>query len=111
MTNTPQAAPNKKSGIIRRAYRISVLEGIFAQVYGNLAQIGSSFIIKLMVILGATPMHYSILSALGQVSAVWQPLGIALTHKLKQRRMACVWITAAGRFLTFSGVWTFYVNN
>ncbi|MCK9310535.1 MAG: MFS transporter, partial [Candidatus Cloacimonetes bacterium] len=91
--------PNK-DGSLRKAYRISILEGIFAQVYGNLAQIGSSFITKLMVIMGATPMHYSLLSALGQVSAIWQPLGVALTHKLRQRRMACVWITAAGRILT-----------
>lgn len=91
--------PNK-DGSLRKAYRISILEGIFAQVYGNLAQIGSSFITKLMVIMGATPMHYSLLSALGQASAIWQPLGVALTHKLRQRRMACVWITAAGRILT-----------
>lgn len=89
------------NGTIRKTYRVSILEGIFAQVYGNLAQIGSSFITKLMVILGASPMHYSLLSALGQVSAVWQPLGVAFTHHLKQRKMACVWITAIGRFLTF----------
>lgn len=89
-----------KNSIIRQGHRISILEGIFAQVYGNLAQIGSSFITKLMVIMGATPMHYSMLSALGQASAIWQPLGVALTHRLKQRKQACVWITAAGRILT-----------
>jgi MFS family permease len=93
--------PGRKNGTIRQTYRVSILEGIFAQVYGNLAQIGSSFITKLMVILGASPMQYSILSALGQVSAIWQPLGVAITHHLKQRKMACVWITAVGRFLTF----------
>lgn len=86
--------------LIRRAYRTSIAEGIFAQIYGNLAQIGSSFVTKLMVILGASPLHYSLLSAFGQVSAIWQPLGVALTHKLKARKAACVWITAAGRFLT-----------
>ncbi|PKN72428.1 MAG: MFS transporter [Candidatus Cloacimonetes bacterium HGW-Cloacimonetes-3] len=91
---------SRKNSIIHQGYRISILEGIFAQVYGNLAQIGSSFITKLMVIMGATPMHYSLLSALGQASAIWQPLGVALTHKLKQRKMACIWITAAGRILT-----------
>lgn len=98
--NTMQKEPKRTNSLIRRAYRTSIAEGIFAQVYGNLAQIGSSFITKLMVILGASPMHYSLLSAFGQVSAVWQPLGFALTHKLKTRKMACVWITAAGRFLT-----------
>lgn len=89
-----------KHSIVRKAYRISILEGIFAQIYGNLAQIGSSFITKLLVIMGASPMHYSLLSALGQVSAIWQPLGVAITHHLHRRKMACVWITAAGRILT-----------
>ncbi len=88
------------NSLVSRAYRISITEGAFSQVYGNLAQIGSSFVTKLMVILGASPMHYSLLSAFGQVSALWQPLGVALTHKLKTRKTACVWITAAGRFLT-----------
>lgn len=93
------------NSLIRKAYRTSIAEGIFAQVYGNLAQIGSSFVTKLMVILGASPLHYSLLSAFGQVSAIWQPLGVALTHRLKQRKTACVWITAAGRFLSlFLGV-------
>jgi len=91
----------ERNSIIRQSYRTSITEGAFAQVYGNLAQIGSSFITKLMVILGASPMHYSLLSAIGQVSAIWQPLGVAITHKLKQRKNACVRITAVGRFLTF----------
>ncbi len=97
---TQQLNLKHSNSLIRRAYRTSITEGAFAQVYGNLAQIGSSFITKLMVILGASPLHYSLLSAFGQVSAIWQPLGVALTHKLKTRKMACVWITAAGRFLT-----------
>lgn len=88
-------------GILRRTYRISITEGIFAQIYGSLAMIGSSFITKLLVILGASPLHYSLLSSLGQVSAIFQPLGLAITNGLKRRKWACVWITAAGRFLTF----------
>lgn len=88
------------NGLLRRTYRISILEGIFAQIYGSVCQIGSSYITKILVILGASPIHYSLLSALGQVSAVFQPLGLALTKGLKRRKWACVWITAAGRFLT-----------
>ena len=34
------------------------------RIYGNLSAIGSSFIVKLMVILDASPMHYSLLSAI-----------------------------------------------
>ncbi len=84
-----------------RAYRISIIEGIFAQIYGGLATIGSSFITKFMVLLGASPVQFSILSALGQVSALFQPLGVALMHRLKKRKKVCVLVTAAGRFLSF----------
>ncbi|HNX37888.1 MAG TPA: MFS transporter [Candidatus Cloacimonadota bacterium] len=93
-------APRTES-IVTRTYRISITESIFSQIYGTLATIGSSFITKLLVILGASPLHYSLLSALGQASAVFQPLGVAITHRLKRRKPACIWITALGRILTF----------
>lgn len=91
----------RKQQILRRGIRISTIDGLFAQLYGALCQIGSGFITKFMVILGASPLQFSLLSALGQVSALFQPLGLAFTHRLKSRKNACVWITAAGRFLTF----------
>jgi MFS family permease len=91
----------QKKFLISRTYRVSIKEGIFAQIYGNLANIGSSFITKFMVLLGATPMQFSILSSLGQVSAVFQPLGVALTHRLKKRKKVCIWVTGIGRFLSF----------
>ncbi|MCK9556416.1 MAG: MFS transporter [Candidatus Cloacimonetes bacterium] len=102
LSSTPTTVPSRrvKQEIIRKTFRYSVREGIFAQVYGNLAQIGSSFITKLMVMLGATPLQYSLLSALGQLSAIWQPLGVAFSHHTSQRKWPCVWITAVGRFLT-----------
>lgn len=95
-----RAAQQKRYTVVR-TYRISIIEGIFAQIYGGLATIGSSFITKFMVLLGASPLQFSLLSALGQVSAVFQPLGVALMHRLKQRRKVCIAVTAAGRFLTF----------
>ncbi len=104
LPRTDRTSPkNNKRALhtVRRGFRISVLEGVFAQVYGSLSTIGSGFITKFMVLLGATPLQFSLLSALGQVSAVFQPLGLAFTHRLKRRKWACVWITAAGRFLTF----------
>ena len=91
----------RKDSRLRTTFYTSITEGIFAQIYGNLSVIGSSFIVKLMVILNASPMHYSLLSAIGQVSAIWQPLGVAITHKLRERKSACILITAIGRFLTF----------
>jgi MFS family permease len=101
------AKKNKKTFAQRRhytvvrTYRVSILEGIFAQIFGGLATIGSSFITKFMVLLGATPVHFSVLSALGQLSAVFQPLGVALMHRLKKRKKVTVVVTAVGRFLTF----------
>lgn len=90
----------RKKSLIRQVYRTSIREGVFAQIYGNLAQIGSSFITKFLVLLGATPLQYSLLSALGQISALWQPLGVAFSHHISQRKWLCVWITALGRVLT-----------
>jgi MFS family permease len=91
----------RRDHTVRRAYRVSITEGMFSQVYGALATIGSGFITKFMVVLGASPLQFSLLSALGQVSAVFQPLGVALMHRLRQRKKACVAVTAVGRFLTF----------
>ncbi|MEN6445390.1 MAG: MFS transporter [Candidatus Cloacimonas sp.] len=90
----------RKQSQLRTSFQTSITEGIFAQIYGNLSAIGSSFIVKLMVLLDASPMHYSLLSAIGQVSAIWQPLGVAITYKLRQQKNACVLITAVGRALT-----------
>lgn len=90
----------QKNHTIAKTYRISIVEGIFSQIYGALANIGSNFITKFLVLLGASPLHFSILSALGQLSALFQPLGVALTHKPGKRKELCVWITAAGRFLS-----------
>jgi MFS family permease len=91
--------------------RISIIEGIFAQVYGTFAMIGSSFIVKLLVILQASPLHFSLMSSIGQVSQVFQPLGVAVMHKLTNRKKACVIITALGRFLTFFiGISLLFVN-
>jgi len=103
---------HRRGQLTRRGMRISVIEGIFAQIYGSLCQIGSGFITKFMVILGATPLQFSLLSALGQVSALFQPLGVAFTHRLRRRKWACVWITASGRIFTlFIGAALFFASS
>ncbi|MDP8221517.1 MAG: MFS transporter [Candidatus Stygibacter frigidus] len=91
---------SQKDSIVLKTYHTSIVEGSFAQVYGSLAQIGSSFVTKLMVIMGASPMQYSLLSGIGQASAIWQPLGIAISRKISQRKWLCIWISALGRLLT-----------
>jgi MFS family permease len=91
----------KKNNILRKTLRISIIEGIFSQIYGTFAMIGSSFIVKLLVILNASPIQFSLLSSIGQVSQIFQPLGVAITHNLPWRKRTCIKITAIGRFLTF----------
>ncbi len=90
-----------KDSRIKRTYRISIVEGIFAQIYGTLSTIGSGFIVKLLVMLQASPMQFSILSSIGQLSQVFQPVGVAVNHHLKNRKKNCIWLTFIGRFLTF----------
>ncbi len=86
---------------MRKTFRISTLEGVFAQIYSTFAAIGSSFIVKLLILLNAAPIHFSLLSAIGQVSQLFQTVGVAVTHNLSNRKKACVRITAMGRSLTF----------
>ncbi len=97
---------------IRKLYKVSIIEGSFAQIYGNLALIGSSFITKFMVILQASPLQFSFLSALGQLSGLWQPLGLAFSHRFERRKWPCIWITALGRMLTvFLGLALLFPSN
>lgn len=91
----------KKHNLLRKTLRISIIEGIFSQIYGTFAMIGSGFIVKLLIILKATPFQFSLLSSIGQISQVFQPLGVAITHDLPWRKRTCIKITAIGRVLTF----------
>lgn len=96
---------------IRKLYKISIIEGSFAQIYGNLALIGSSFVTKFMVLMQASPLQFSFLSALGQLSGLWQPLGLAFSHRFEKRKWPCIWMTALGRLLTiFLGIALFFPN-
>ena len=45
-------------------------------------------------------MAVSMLCCIAQVSAIWQPLGIAFSHRIAQRKWSCIWISAMGRFLS-----------
>ncbi len=104
--------PQKRGSIVQEVYKKSIVEGTFAQIHTNLATIGPAFITKLMVILGANPLQYSLLSAISQVSALWQPLGFVLSHKLSARKWVCIWTTFIGRFLTlFLGLALLFPNN
>jgi len=89
-----------RSGMHKFVY-LSILEGIYSQIFMNLANIGSVFITKFAVLLQAAPIHFSILTAIGQVSYVFQPLGLAVTHHLKRRKQACIRFAFIGRIVPF----------
>jgi MFS family permease len=74
---------------IRKIFLISVLSGIFGQVFGTLSGSGSAFLTKFAIMLNATPLHFAILSAIGQVSQIFQPLGAFVT-KMRTKRKGVV---------------------
>lgn len=89
-----------KQSELRRTFRISITEGVFSQVYGSLAGPGSAFLTRLLVFLGAGPLHFSLLSAIGQVSMLFQPLGIIAGRGSTRRKRRVIGWAAAGRSLT-----------
>ncbi len=84
---------------MRDTFRISTREGIFSQIFTSLAGAGSVFITKLAVMLGASPVQFGILSAIGQFSQALQPLGAAITKKRTVRKPVVLSFTFTGRAL------------
>lgn len=85
---------------LRDTFRISITEGVFSQVYGSLSGPGSPFLTRLLVFLQAGPLHFSLLSAIGQVSMLFQPLGILAGRGSSSRKRRVIAWAAAGRSLT-----------
>ncbi len=90
----------KKSGELRSAVRLSVIEGSFAQIYSALSAIGTVFITKFALMLHATPFQFGVLTAIGQFSQLFQPLGSIITKNLESRKNTTVNYALAGRSLT-----------
>ncbi len=89
-----------KRSELRETFRISITEGVFSQVYGSLSGPGSAFLTRLLVFLGAGPLHFSLISAIGQVSMLFQPLGILAGRGSIRRKGRVIGWAAAGRALT-----------
>ncbi len=101
----PSTEPSSERAEIRETARISTVEGAFAQVYLTLAYPGSVFITKFAVLLGATPFQFGVLAAIGQLSQVFQLLGVAISRKLTSRKGAVIRLSSLGRALAlFYGV-------
>ncbi len=73
-------------GDLRKIFRISVLSGIFGQVFGVLAGAGSAFLTKFAILLNAAPVHFGILAAIGQISQIFQPIGSFVTKRRTRRK-------------------------
>lgn len=99
LTSVPPARPTDHQ--IRKTISVSFKEGIFAQIYLALSGPGSIFVTKYAVFLNATPFQLGILSAIGQMSQIFQPIGAIITHRLTSRRKLVITIATLARILTF----------
>lgn len=85
---------NDKS--LRRIFRISAVSGIFGQIFTTLSGPGSAFLTKFAIMLNATPLHFAFLSAIGQVSQIFQPLGAFVTKRRRKRKAVVLTLQAIG---------------
>jgi MFS family permease len=85
----------------RRTVRISLIDGAFAQIYTSLSGIGSIFVTKFLVLLNAGPIHFGMLSALGQLSQVFQLLGSVIAKESDSRKKMVLIMAFLGRSLSF----------
>ena len=83
----------------RKAMRISVVEGIFAQIHETLTAIGSAFITKAAVVLNATPMQFSLLSGIAQFSLFFQLYAVRHNENVSNRKQPCIRFAMIGRML------------
>jgi MFS family permease len=91
----------KKQSLLRRTITISNKEAIFFQGFSIVGAPGSMFITKFAIMLGAAPIHFGILAALGQLSQIFQPFGVALTRGMTSRRHTVVSLYGFARVITF----------
>jgi len=82
---------------LRKSSRISITEGIFAQIFGTLGGPGSVFLTKFAVFLGATPFHFGVLGAIGQLSQIFQPIGVIQIRKRSERKRITLGLLSFGR--------------
>jgi MFS family permease len=92
----------KNPSLLRRTIAVSNREAIFFQVFGIVGAPGSMFVTKFAIMLGAAPIHFGILAAIGQFSQLFQPLAVAITRGMTSRRHTVVTLYGFARLLTLS---------
>jgi MFS family permease len=86
---------------LARTMRTSIIEGVFAQAYSSLVTPGCVFITKFAYLLKAQPIHFSLISSIGQFAQVFQLIGVLLSRQFTTRKRITVFTAGIGRFLTF----------
>lgn len=99
--STGRGAAFMKRLSLQKNMKISITEGIFAQIFSSIATPGSIFITKMAQILGATPLHFSVLSAIGRFSEIFQLVGIAIAGKQPSLKRPVMLLTSLGRSVAF----------
>jgi hypothetical protein len=98
----------RKFSELRSTVSVSITEGVYTQVYISLATVGSAFVTRFALLLGALPSQLGMLAAIGQLSLVFQLFGFALTRRGTSRKSIIIKLATAGRALAlFYGILPF----
>lgn len=92
---------NSHKKILRQTFTLSTQEGMLSQLFNSLSGIGSSFLTKLLVLMGATSMQMAIYTSISQFSQIFQPLGVLVSRKLTSRKKSAITFMALGRIIPF----------
>jgi hypothetical protein len=82
---------------LRKFLKISIVEGVLGQIFSTLAGPGSAFLTKFAIMLNATPLQFGILSAIGQLSMIFQPVGAIITKRRLKRKPIVLPLQFGGR--------------
>jgi MFS family permease len=93
----------RKDSGLNRIVRLSIMEGIFAQIFNSLSGPGSAFLTRFAIMLNAVPVQFAIMSAISQLSLIFQPLGAIITRRRERRKGVVLKLLLTGR-----GVAIFY---
>ena len=89
----------RRDPLVVRTTRISTTEGLLAQIHFTVAAPGSVFLTKFAVLLGASPLQFGLLAAIGQFALLFQPIGALLTRHRTARKGTVVGWALASRAL------------
>ncbi|NWF75918.1 MAG: MFS transporter [Nitrospirae bacterium] len=102
----------EKDDGLKKIFRMSIIAGIFSQIFNTLSGTGSAFVIKFAIILNASPLHFSILAAIGQISQVFQPIGALITINRIERKSLVITFRSIGYgIVLFFGIVPFIFSN